>query len=342
MSNNFKRSLKNGFYQLPNSLWKYRKELSLTLHDIAILNCISYHSKGWAINFSEELSDMSESTRNRKLKQLKDKGYLKTTRRVYQDGDGYKCVGVVCDISALEGKLIELEEVCREEESNLTENNVETVKKGRINNTNNNNTNSREVSMFVSSLEKRGLEIPRNIGESRIDDLSDRQKQYLQFAGEYIENEILLEKWEHNGKLMDNSLYVLLNPRNEKRRNDFFEYGELLLQEKELEKRDKEVAIRSLEIAKVKQSQINSFINNGSLSLGSLKTNLLNNPLIKFQCSHLLPLLDNFPFPQIGENEKLLIDKIVGFLLKSKLINSDEKMQLHKTQTLIFSKEEIG
>ncbi len=249
MGKHFKNSLKGGFYQISNALWLYRKELGLSLEDIAIINCIAFHSKGWAINFTEELSDMSESTRNRKLKSLKDKGYLTTERKVYKNGDDFACVGVVCDISALEEKLEELSGIHQNtEQSNMTEKVENSVKYDRINNTNKNNTNSEEVNIFIYSLKERGLDVPRNIGEHLITSLSDREKQYFQFAGKYIEHEIEYGEWENNGKPLYNSLHTLLNPR---RKSHFLKFGEEQLwkkeEEEEQERKNQEMVVRAKE-----------------------------------------------------------------------------------------------
>jgi hypothetical protein len=301
MGNNFKESLKGGFYQMPNALWQYRKDLGLSLEDIAILNCIAFHTKGWAINFKEELSDMSESTRNRRIRSLKEKEYLHTKRKTYKDGNDFVCVGIVCDISVLEEKLIELNNLHqKEEQSNMTENVDMTIKYDRINNTNNNKTNSEEVSIFISSLQERGLEIPRNIGENLINSLSERERQYLQFAGLYIEHEIEYGEWENRGKPLYNSLHTLLNPR---RRTHFLKFGEEQLSKQEEEAEKEELKKQMIERATKQQTNLVSLFQRGYLDLNSFKDFLMNKSrtrlYYKGREQYYISAINSFPFQTI-------------------------------------------
>jgi len=343
MGNIFKESLKGGFYQMPNALWQYRRELDLSLEDIAILNCIAFHTKGWAINFKEELSDMSESTRNRRIRSLREKGYLHTKRRTYKDGNDFVCVGIVCDISVLEEKLIELNNLHqREEQSNMTENVDITVKYDRINNTNNNNTNFEEVSIFISSLQERGLEIPRNLGENLINSLSERERQYLQFAGLYIEHEMEYGEWENKGKPLYNSLHTLLNPR---RRTHFLKYGEEQLTKQEESAEKEEFNKKMIERASEQQANLVSLFKRGYLDLDSFKDFLINQcgarRYYRGQESYYTDSINSFPFEKIDYGLANLLRTVLESLKWDESLEGNYRILFYHMASYISSGQEF-
>lgn len=343
MGNNFKESLRAGFYQMPNALWQFRKELGLSLEDIAILNCIAFHTKGWAINFKEELSELSESTRNRRIRSLRDKGYLYTKRKTYKDGDNFTCVGTVCDISALEEKLVELINLHQKgEQSNMTENPDEKVKYERINNTNNNNTNSEKVSFFISSLKERGLEIPRNLGENLIDSLSEREKQYLPFAGQYIEQEIENGEWENKGKPLYNSLHTLLNPR---RKTHFFKFGEEQLVEKERKEEQMKSNKRMVERAIEQHANFVSLFKRGYLDWDNFKEWFMNNRSIhtyyRGEESYLINAINSFPFKTIDYGLANLLRTIFDSIKRDESFESKYRILFYKMAVNISLGEEL-
>ena len=326
MSNHFlKTDLKNGFYQIPNSIMKYRKELNLTLEDIGIINYIAYQSKGWAINFKEELSDMSESTVRRKIKNLKDKGYLTTTSKKYKTANGFGCVGSICDIEGLISKIHELDEIYQKEgKSKLTEITAETVKNDTYNNTNINNTNS-VVSIFVNSLRERNLTIPKEIGENKLNSLNEKEQNYLKFAGEYIENETREDKWKYKGTLMSNSLNVLLNPN---RKSHFFQFCEQRLQEEEfmemVEENSKELELRVIKTTNEKWETIQFKVQEKNLTLIELKESFEKDKVFRsiLRCDK--ELLQKFPPEKIEKKHIKFISELYRLIVKNKVLEQDE------------------
>jgi len=326
VSNQFLRNdLENGFYQIPNSIMKYRKELNLTLEDIGIINYIAYHSKGWAINFKEELNDMSERTIRRKIKNLKDKGYLETTSKKYKTEEGFVCAGSICDIEGLISKIHELDEIYQKEgKSKLTEITAETVKNDTYNNTNINNTNS-VVSIFVNSLRERNLTIPEEIGMKKLNSLNEKEQSYLKFAGEYIENETRQDRWKYNGTLMSNSLNVLLNPN---RKSHFFQFCEQRLQDEEfmemLEEDSKKLILGLIKTTNEKWEAIQIKVQEKNLTLADLKEILENNSKFNFLFRFEKELIQEFPPEKIEKKHIKFIGELYKLIVIKKMLEQDE------------------
>lgn len=328
MKNHFpKETINDGFYQIPNSLWKYRKELNLTLEEIGIINCIVYHSKNWGINFKEELSDLSESTVRRKIKSLKDKGYLTTSKKYIES---QKCIGSICDLSGLINKIEEIKkEKENEKRSNLTELSNKTVIDDTINNTNYNNTNCELVSIFISSLKENDLDVPPDIGDKKLASLTEREKKYLPFAGEYIRNEIEEERWSYEGKPMTNTLSVLFNKN---RKFHFSQFCEELLEEEEEEIKREEESNKQITLAKERMNIILSFLKEKQVNVEMIINEMKNDTLTYH--SH-RSYLEVFPFEIKKPEHTGFTLAIERFLLnKTKLLCKEDKLSLfRKLQT---------